>query len=132
MTILYVLLALVLFGILVVLHELGHFLMARLFGVTIHEFSIGMGPKLFSKQGKKHDTAYSLRAFPIGGYVSMAGEDGESDDPNAFYKKPVWQRILIVLAGPTTNILFGFLLMLVMVLSTTRLATNVVGLKQPA
>ncbi len=127
MTVLYILLALVLFGLLVVFHELGHFLMARLFHVTINEFSIGMGPKLFSKKGKKYDTAYSVRALPIGGYVSMAGEDEETDDPNAFYKKPVWQRMLIVLAGPVVNILLGFLLMLIMVLSTARLATNVVG-----
>lgn len=127
MTILYVILALLAFGLLVVFHELGHFLVARLFRVTINEFSIGMGPRLFSKKGKKHDTTYSLRAFPIGGYVSMAGEDEESEDPNAFYRKPVWQRLLIVLAGPVCNILLGFLLMLIMVLSTARLATNVVG-----
>ncbi len=127
MTILYVLLALLMFGLLVVFHELGHFLMARLFGVTINEFSIGMGPRLFSKRDKKHGTEYSLRAFPIGGYVSMAGEDEESEDANAFYKKPVWQRILIVIAGPIVNILLGFFLMLIMVLSTARLATNVVG-----
>lgn len=127
MTILYVLLALVLFGLLVVFHELGHFLMARLFRVTIREFSIGMGPRLFFKKGKKHDTEYSVRAFPIGGYVSMAGEDEESDDPNAFYKKPVWQRMLIVVMGPVLNVALGFLLMLVLVLSTAQLATNVVG-----
>ncbi len=127
MTILYVLLALLMFGLLIVFHELGHFLMARLFRVTINEFSIGMGPRLFSKKDKKHGTSYSLRALPIGGYVSMAGEDEESDDPNAFYKKPVWQRMLIVIAGPVVNILLGFLLMLIMVLSTARLATNVVG-----
>lgn len=127
MTFLYVLLALLMFGLLVVLHELGHFLMARLFGVTVNEFSVGMGPKIFSKKGKKHNTEYSLRALPIGGYVSMAGEDEESDDPNAFHKKPVWQRILIVIAGPVTNVLLGFLLMLVVVLATTRLASNTIG-----
>ncbi len=127
MTVLYVLLALVMFGLLVVLHELGHFLVARLFRVTINEFSIGMGPLLFSKHGKKHGTMYSLRALPIGGYVSMAGEDEESDDPNAFHRKPVWQRILIVIAGPVTNVVLGFLLMLIVVLSTARLATNTVA-----
>lgn len=127
MSFLYVLLALLMFSVLVVVHELGHFLVARLFGVTINEFSIGMGPQLLSKKGKKRDTVYSLRAFPIGGYVSMAGEDDESDDPNAFHKKPVWQRILIVIAGPVTNVVLGFLLMLIIVLASKALATNTVG-----
>ncbi len=128
MIVLYVLMALLMFGLLVMLHELGHFLMARLFCVSVNEFSVGMGPKIFSKKGKKHDTIYSVRAFPIGGYVAMVGEDEESQDPGAFSNKPVWQRILIVLAGPLTNVLLGFLLMLIVVLGTTRLATNTVGM----
>lgn len=127
MTVLYVILAILMFGLLVMLHELGHFLMARLFGVSINEFSVGMGPKIFSKKGKKHDTMYSLRALPIGGYVSMVGEDEDSDDPGAFGNKAVWKRILIVVAGPLVNVLLGFLLMLIIVLSTSRLATNTVG-----
>ena len=148
MTVLYVILAILSFGLLIVLHELGHFLTARLFGVGIHEFSIGMGPKLFSWKGKprkkKQDgesadgqniaqdeeelrTAYSLRALPFGGYVSMVGEDEESDDPTAFSNKPAWQRLLIVIAGPLMNVLLGFLLMLIIVVSSERLATNVVG-----
>ncbi len=127
MIVLYVLMALFMFGLLVMLHELGHFLVARLFGVSINEFSVGMGPKIFSKKGKKHDTMYSVRAFPIGGYVAMVGEDEACDDPGAFSNKAVWQRILIVLAGPLTNVLLGFLLMLIVVLGTSRLATNTVG-----
>ena len=127
MTFLYVILAVFMFGLLIMLHELGHFLMARLFHVGVNEFSIGMGPKLFSKKGKKYDTAYSLRAFPIGGYVSMVGEDEESDDPAAFTNKPAWQRLLIVAAGPIVNVLLGFLLMLVIVLSSARLASATVG-----
>ncbi len=127
MIVLYVIMALFMFGLLVMLHELGHFLMARLFGVTVNEFSIGMGPKLLSKKSKKHGTVYSVRAFPIGGYVAMVGEDEASDDPGAFGNQPVWQRILIVLAGPVMNVLLGFLLMLIVVLSTGRLATNTVG-----
>ncbi len=119
MAFLYILLALFVFGLLVLIHELGHFLMARAFGVGINEFSIGMGPKLFSKKGKKHDTVYSLRALPIGGYVSMVGEDEESDSPDAFGNKKVWQRILIVIAGALMNIILGFVLMLVLVLNTT-------------
>ena len=80
MIFLYILLALFVFGLLVMIHELGHFLAARAFGVGVNEFSIGMGPTLFSKKGKKYDTVYSLRALPIGGYVSMVGEDGRSYD----------------------------------------------------
>ena len=67
MVFLYVILALFVFGLLVMIHELGHFLMARAFGVGINEFSIGMGPKIFARKGKKYDTVYSLRALPIGG-----------------------------------------------------------------
>lgn len=162
MTVLYVLLALLVFGLLVMIHELGHFLMARAFGVGIREFSIGMGPKIFSWKGKKkwgesaeeenkelppvrfdeddaveepedYRTTYSLRLLPIGGYVSMVGEDEESDHPAAFGQKNVWKRIAIVVAGAVMNILLGFLLMLVLVLNTKTvdgdlaLASNVVA-----
>ena len=89
----YILIAILLFGLLILVHEFGHYLTARIFKVTINEFSIGMGPKLMSKNSKKTGIAYSLRLLPIGGFVSMAGEDEESDDENAFSKKPVWQRI---------------------------------------
>lgn len=89
---LYILIAILIFGALILVHELGHFLTARLFHVKIYEFSIGMGPKLFSKKSKKTDTAYSIRLLPIGGFVSMAGEDEESDDEGSMRKKPVWQR----------------------------------------
>ena len=105
--ILYVLLALLVFGVLVLIHEGGHFLFARLFKVTIEEFSIGMGPKLFSRKSKKSGITYSLRAFPIGGFVAMVGEDEESDDKNAFCNKPVWQRMIITAAGATVNLLAG-------------------------
>ena len=162
MTILYILLALVVFGLLVMIHELGHFLVARLFGVGIREFSIGMGPKLFSWKGKKkwgepdpekeeplvppvsfdpgdpvsepedYRTTYSLRLLPIGGYVSMVGEDEENEHPAAFGQKNVWKRIAVVVAGAFMNILLGFLLMLVLVVSTRDdsgviLASNVVA-----
>ena len=140
-TILYLLLTLILLSILVVIHELGHFLFAKLFRVTILEFSIGMGPALFTtgkKKNKKADgeennseqlnteavfdndgapdkTAFSIRALPIGGYVSMAGEDTASTDINAFCNKPVWQRLLITVAGPIMNILLGILCMFTLV-----------------
>ena len=127
-TVLYILLALFVFGLLIMIHELGHFLVARAFRVGIHEFSIGMGPKLISKKSEQSGIEYSLRALPVGGYVSMVGEDEESDNPDAFTNKPVWQRILVVLAGPAMNIVLGFLLTLVLVLSSGPLASNTVGL----
>ena len=95
----YIILALLIFGFLIFIHEFGHFTMARLFKVTIEEFAIGMGPTLVSKKSKKSGIKYSLRALPIGGFVSMEGEDSESQDENAFTNKPVWQRIIITCAG---------------------------------
>jgi regulator of sigma E protease len=126
MIILYLLLTLLLLGVLVFLHEGGHFLLARINGITVNEFAIGMGPKIFSKVSKKSGIRYSIRAFPIGGFVSMAGEDEASDDVNAFCNKNVWRRISTVLAGPVTNILVGFIGMLVLVLLTVP-ASNIVA-----
>lgn len=117
--ILYVLLALLVFGILVLIHEGGHFLFARLFKVTVEEFAIGMGPKIISRKSKKSGIIYSWRLFPIGGFVAMVGEDEESDDPNAFYKKPVWQRMIITAAGATVNLVAGFIAMMILVAATS-------------
>ena len=113
-TILSILLALFVFGIMIFIHEFGHFITARLSGVTIHEFAIGMGPTLISWKSKKYDTKYALRLLPIGGFVSMEGEDEESDDENAFNKKPKWKRAIILVAGSAMNILLGFVLMFTM------------------
>ena len=125
---LYVLLAILLFGILIFIHELGHYIFARIFGVTVNEFSIGMGPKLISVKSKKTGIAYSLRLLPIGGFVSMAGEDEESEDPNSINRKPVWQRIIITAVGSLSNILLGIIVMAVMVLSSSQLySTTVAG-----
>lgn len=118
-TAVYIIIAILIFGLLIFIHEGGHFLFARLFKVTVNEFSIGMGPKLVSKKSKKSGISYSLRAFPIGGFVSMAGEDEESDDPNALNKKPVWQRMIIVAAGGVVNLVAGILVMFILVFSST-------------
>lgn len=126
MIILYLLLTLLLLSVLVFLHEGGHFLAARLNNITVNEFSIGMGPKIFSYESPKSGIKYSIRALPIGGFVSMAGEDEESEDENAFCNKNVWRRISTVLAGPVTNIIVGFLGMFILV-ALTGPATNIVA-----
>ena len=93
-------------GVLIFVHELGHYLTARACHVTVHEFSLGMGKRLCGFTSKKTGIQYSLRLLPIGGYVAMAGEDegGEgAGDPNAFCKKNVWQRMLILAAGLTAS-----------------------------
>ncbi len=127
MTVLYIILAILIFGLLILIHEGGHFLFARLFKVTVNEFSIGMGPAILSHRSKKSGILYSLRMIPFGGYVSMAGEDEESEDENAFYKKPVWQRIIITAAGAAMNVVAGVLVMTILVstvmtLGSTRIA----------
>ena len=127
-TVLYVLVALLVFGLLIFIHELGHFLAARACGVGVKEFAIGMGPRLFSWTSKKYGTKYGLRLFPIGGFVSMVGEDEESEENNDFCNKSIIKRLCIVLAGPVMNILLGFLLMLVLVVGQkTLLSTTIYG-----
>ena len=96
--VLYILLALIFIGILVLGHELGHFTLAKINGVKVEEFSIGMGPKLFSIKGK--ETRYSIRAIPIGGYVKMLGEQEKSSDPRSFTNLPPIRRLSIITAGP--------------------------------
>ena len=106
-----ILLTLVMFGIIIFAHEGGHLLCAKACHIYVEEFSVGMGPLLFSFQ--KGETQYSLRLLPIGGYCKMPGEDGESDHPNGFYKKNVPQRMLVVAGGALFNILFAILLFIV-------------------
>lgn len=123
-----VILAILIFGFLIFIHELGHYLTARMFKVGINEFAIGMGPKVLTKVSKKTGIAYSLRLLPIGGFVSMVGEDEDSEDENALNNKPVWQRMIIVSAGAFMNVLFGVLTVLVIISSTKHLATNTVAI----
>ena len=102
-----IIIAVLLFGLIIAIHELGHFLSAKLFKVKVNEFALGMGPAIFKK--KKGDTQYSLRCLPIGGYVSMEGEDTESDDENAFCKKKWWKKFIIVAAGAIMNLILGLI-----------------------
>ncbi|WP_234978596.1 RIP metalloprotease RseP [Anaerosalibacter sp. Marseille-P3206] len=99
--------AIFVFMLVIVFHEFGHFMVAKLVGIKVHEFSIGMGPKLLHKKGK--ETEYFLRAIPIGGYVRMEGEDESSEDPRSFGKKPVGARILVVAAGAIMNFILAII-----------------------
>ena len=114
-------------GLLIFVHELGHFIFARVFKVKIYEFSLGMGPRLVWYDSKKTGIKYSLAMFPLGGFVSMAGENDESDDPNSFGKKPAWQRLIISLAGPVINLLVGFIMMIILTFFINLGDTTVAG-----
>ena len=108
MTIIY---AILIFCLLIFVHEFGHFIAAKACGVKVNEFAIGMGPAFFKKQ--KGETQYSLRIFPIGGFCAMEGEDEDSEDERAFNNKPAWQRACVLAAGPFMNLLSPMLLLVV-------------------
>lgn len=110
MTIIY---AIIMICILIFIHELGHFITAKLCGVKVNEFALGMGPVIVQRQ--KGETMYSLRAIPIGGFCAMEGEDEESDDEGAFNKKPAWKKAIILVAGAFMNLLMAILLMIIVV-----------------
>lgn len=109
----YIILAILLFGILIAAHEWGHFIAARVCGVTVHEFSIGMGPLVWKKEGKK-GTKFSLRALPIGGFCAMEGEEEESDDPHSLSNQGFWKKVLVFAAGAMMNLLVGMLILLIL------------------
>src|SRR5512144_2143912 len=109
MTLIYFLIVI---GILVFVHEFGHFIMAKRAGVRVEKFSLGMGPKIAGF--KKGDTEYVISALPLGGYVKMAGENPDEEptgSPDEFQSKTVWQRATIAFTGPLTNIVLAFLVM---------------------
>lgn len=112
MTALYILIAILLFGVLIAVHELGHFAAAKACGVRVEEFAIGMGPVIFKR--KKGETEYSLRCVPFGGFCAMAGEDESSDDPRAFTNQAAWKRVIILAAGSLMNFLLGFVIVLIL------------------
>ena len=99
----------IVFGLVIFIHEFGHFAVAKLSGIKVNEFSLGMGPRVFGF--KKGETDYSLRALPIGGFVAMEGEDEESDAENAFNKAPVQSRTAVVVAGAVMNLVLGFVVL---------------------
>ena len=106
----YILLAILFFGLLIIVHELGHFIAAKSLGVKVNEFAICMGPTLLKKT--VGETTYSLRAIPIGGFCAMEGEDEASDNPRAFTSAKWWKRLIILVAGSFMNFLVGFLVIM--------------------
>lgn len=109
-----------LLGFLIFIHELGHFLVAKLFKVKIKQFAIGFGPIIWKKQGK--ETSYEIKLIPMGGFVNMLGEEEPVEDERAYNKKSIPQKIAILLAGGTVNIIFGLLVCII-------IASSILGLK---
>lgn len=101
--------AVLIFCVLIFVHELGHFISAKLLGIRVHEFAIGMGPKLISRQ--KGETRYSVRLLPIGGFCALEGEDQTSADEKALSNKPAWIKLIVMAAGAFMNLLLGLLLL---------------------
>ncbi|MCL2323747.1 MAG: RIP metalloprotease RseP [Oscillospiraceae bacterium] len=117
--IVYIIIAILAFGIIVIIHELGHFFIAKLNGIMVEEFSLGMGPKLFGIKGK--ETQYNVRILPFGGYVKMLGEESEVDSQRSFSSKAPWRKLSVVIAGPLINIITALIIFV-----TISFATGVV------
>ncbi len=124
---------LIILGTIVLIHEFGHFIFAKMFGVYVYEYSIGMGKKIWSKKPKNSETEYCIRLIPIGGFVRLAGEEGEDGDKSVpknrkLYTKGFWQRFLIFFMGPGFNMLLAFVVLFISCLifsgsiATTKLA----------
>ena len=122
----YIFLAIIAFLIMILLHEFGHFITAKLCGVRVDEFAIGMGPAIWKKQ--IGETLYALRVIPLGGYCAMAGEDGElPDDPRAFTNQTPWKRAIILVAGAAMNFLTGLILLVIVFSHSGAVNVPVIG-----
>lgn len=117
-----IIIAILIFSLIVTVHEFGHFICAKLSGINVLEFSVGMGPKLLQKQ--YHGTKYSLRAIPMGGYCAMEDEDASGDNPHGFRNAKLWKRMVVLVAGPLMNFVLGFLLIIGMVLCMETIPTT--------
>lgn len=118
-----VIISIIMFLFLILIHEFGHFIIAKKSGIKVNEFAIGMGPKIFSKQ--KGETLYSVNLFPIGGYCAMEGEDDESNDERSFDKAPAYKRFFTILAGPLINLIFACLLFSFVAFNTGKPSTKI-------
>ncbi|MBE6953914.1 MAG: RIP metalloprotease RseP [Ruminococcaceae bacterium] len=119
-----ILYAILIFGVLIFVHEMGHFLAAKTVGVKVNGFSLGLGPRLCGV--KIGETDFSLRLLPVGGACMMEGEDEDSVEPRAFGNKPIWARFIVLVAGSLMNFLFGFVVIIVLLLPSDRLVTTTV------
>ncbi len=119
---LFILAAILIFGVLIAVHELGHFLAAKLCGVQVNEFSIGMGPCVYQRQ--RGETLYSLRALPIGGYCAMEGEDQDTGNHRSFVRQGFWKKLVILAAGSFMNFLTGVVIVLLLYSSAAVFLTD--------
>lgn len=120
-----ILIAILVFGLLIFVHELGHFLAAKWSGIKVNEFAMGMGPILFKRQ--KGETLYALRLFPIGGFCALEGDDQESADSRAFGRAPLYKRMITMLAGSFMNLLLGLIILGVLSSQQSLLGTTVIN-----
>lgn len=120
-----IVIAILAFCVIIIIHELGHFTAAKLCGIQVNEFAVGMGPVILRKKGR--ETNYVIRLLPIGGSVSMEGEQDSSDNPRAFNRKPVWQRMIVILAGPIMNLILGFFVAMIYVCTISNIETTTVS-----
>lgn len=120
--------AILLFSILIFVHELGHFLAAKASGVQVNEFAMFMGPAIFKKQ--KGETLYSIRCIPIGGYCAMEGEDTDTENPRSFQKASWWKRLIILLAGSFMNFVIGILIMVIVFLPMEKAVPTIDSFEQ--
>ena len=118
----YILIAILAFGILIFVHEMGHFVAAKSCGVKVLEFAMGMGPQILHRQ--VGETDYSLRLLPIGGFCAMEGEDEDSEDPRSFSAQPLWKKLIILVAGAAMNFLMGFLITALLFVNSTGFYSN--------
>ncbi len=119
------LVAVLMFIALILIHEFGHFITAKMFKIRVNEFAVGFGPKLIKKQGK--ETLYSVNLIPFGGYCAMEGEDSESNDPRAFCNAKAWKRFIVVAAGAVFNLVLGLILVSIIICSGTLVGTTTVA-----
>lgn len=125
MSILFIIIGIILFNLIILAHEWGHYFSAKSFGVKVNEFALGMGPTLCKI--KKGETTFSLRALPIGGFCAMEGEDEKSSDPRAFERKKPWQKIIIVAMGAIMNLVLGFLITLIIFCQSNNFASRTIS-----
>jgi len=120
-----ILIAIILFGVIIAVHEFGHFIVAKLSDIKVNKFAIGMGPKIF--KFTKGETEYSLRLLPIGGFCAMEGEDTGSEDNRAFFKKPIKNRFAVLVAGATMNLILGLIIVIISTSITENMGSNIIS-----